>query len=306
MEKFNLPNKSVLNSQTILSDTFVARLYSQRGFTIEEAIETETCDIINYDYSNIHTVDKESIKEQVMLNNQVIMYLNIRLTDIPSDKIIKAPSSYKHSSYTPFVCIGWSDFDYLTSYDEQGKKIKNRGYLMVCPINEPIDKEHACFLPYKYVKYEEEKAFPFIKEVWFFSNVDEVVIPPRNKIEMRIGDFLFKDNGKFFETDATALYHTKGNPIVPLRRIAERLDYTVKWSNWKKTIVLTKDCTEIIIKIGEDKCHINGIETPLFLPIIIDKDSGRSYATLGVIKTIFKCDAEFIKEKELIKIYRDE
>ena len=299
MESSNLPTKSLTMSYRDLSNSYVAQLYHTKGHTIKQAIEADECDIIDYDYSRVGDINKEKIKERVLFSNHVIMYLDIDLAEISSDKIIKPPSR-EVSTSVPFICVGWSDYEYLKSYSKQGEKIKNRGYLMVYPIDKPYTVEDLYYLPYKFVKNEEG----IVREVWCFNNVEYTVIPPRQRIEMRIGETIIKDGDKHYETDSEAYYHVKGNPMIPLRFVAERLGYSVAWKRFRKTIILNRDSDEIIIKVGENKSFVNGVEIRTFLPVHINKYNRRSYVTLGFIRNIFDCDAEFVKQKELIKIYR--
>ena len=302
MEKNTLPSKALLTSWRNLSNTYVACIHYTKGCTIKQAVDEGICDVINYDFSNVHVVDKEKIKEQTLVNNNVLLYLDIDLKEVPSDRIIKPPSC-KTTTSVPFICVGWSDYEYLNSYTKQGKKIKNRGYLMLCPIEKPIIKENIYYLPYKFVKSNDEHNL--VREVWYFNDINETVIPARSRIEMNIGDNIFKYDGHHYETDAPPYYHLQGNPMVPLRTIAERFGYTVTWKRRTKTITISKNDTEITLKVGDKKCFINGVETTMFLPVHINKTNKRSYVTLGFIRNIFDCDAEFIKETELIKIYKN-
>lgn len=300
MENSSLPTKALTTSHRDLSNSYVAHLYHTKGYSIKQAIEADECDIIDYDYSKVGDIDKEKIKERVLFSNHVIMYLDIDLVEISSDKIIKPPSC-EISTSVPFICVGWSDYEYLKSYAKQGKKIKNRGYLMLYPIDKPYTEENLYYLPYKFVKNEGH----VVREVWYFNNVESTVIPPRQRIEMLIGDNIIKDGDRHYEVDASAYYHIKGNPMVPIRIVAEHLGYTVTWKRFSKVIILNKDSVEIVLKVGENKCFVNGTEITTFLPVTIDKYNNRAYVTLGFIRSIFDCDAEFIKSKQLIKIYRN-
>lgn len=303
MEKRSLPSKALTTINHNLSNTYVACLYYTKGYTIKQAIDDDMCDIIDYDYSNIGVIDKDKIKEQVLINNSVLLYLDIDLTEVPSDRIIKPPSC-KTTSSVPFICVGWSDYEYLNSYTKQGKKIKNRGYLILRLIDEASREGDLYYLPYKFVKNGETEQL--VREVWSFNDVKKTVIPPRRRIEMFIGDNIIRDGDKHYEVDACAYYHLKGNPMIPIRIVAERLGYTVIWKRFSKTIILNKNSIEIVLKVGENKCFVNGTEVTSFLPVTIDKDNKRAYVTLGFIRNIFNCDAEFIKPKQLIKIYRND
>lgn len=302
MDKRSLATKAILEPKGDLTNSFIARLYRSNGLTIKESIEANECDVINYDYSNVNVISKDKIKEQVLFSKYVILYLNIDLTQVPSDRIIKPPSC-EVTKTVPFVCLGWSDHEYLNSFNKQGKKVRNRGYLMLYPIDRPIIKENLYYLPYKFVKNDEDEKL--VQEVWYLNDVDNTIIPYRTRIEMKMGETIFKDAEKHYESDVAPYYHIKGNPLIPLRVIAEHFGYTVSWKRFTKTIILNKDSKEIIIKVGENKCFINGIESRMFLPVYINKDTKRSYVTLGVIRNIFNCDAEFIKEDQLIKIYKN-
>lgn len=303
MEKQYLPQKTMITLEQDLSKSYVSHLYHAKNLTIKEAVEAEECDVIDYDYSNVGVVDKRNIREQVLFGNVVVMYLDVDLTEIPSTGIIKPPS-YKINTAVPFVCIGWSDYEYLTSLNEQGKQIKNRGYLILCQMDELHMKEKLYYLPYKFVKSGEDEGV--VREVWSFIDIHKTVIPTRSKIEMTIGENIFKDGESHYETDAVPFYHEQGNPLIPLRIVAEHLGYTVNWEKRKKIITLTKpDATVVVLKIGEKRCLVNGVEIQTHLPVYIDKCTKRSFVTLGFVRCIFGCEAEFVKSDELIKIYRN-
>lgn len=299
----NIANKLIKSSQKNLAESFIAHLYKSKGYSIGKALQLDECEVLGTNLITKKTT-KTQIKEYVMANSDVILYLDVNLEEIESTKIIKY-SSLTTEKLIPFVCIGWSDYEYVTSVSVEGKKMKNRGFFILQPITSNIEEENFYYLPYKFFKSEETNGETLIREVWCFDNIAKVVIPTRPRIEMRIAERIFKDSGVYYETDGFPCYSANGNPLVPLRTIATRFGYNVSWNKRKKLITLTKPDTSITVHVGDKHCIKNG-KTVLFgVPVEINVSNKRSYVSLGFIKAVFNCDGEFVKEGELIKIFRN-
>ena len=292
------------SSQKNLTESFIAHLYKSKSFSIGQALVLNECEVLGTNLINEETT-KSKIKEYVMANNDVVVYLNVNLEEIESTKIIKSPPSYTSTNLVPFVCVGWSDYDYLTSI-VKGKKIRNRGYFILHPITSSFEEENFYYLPYKFFKSEENEEESLIREAWCFRDITKAIIPKRSTIEMHIGDRIFKDSNTHYETDAVPFYGPKGNPLIPLRTIAQRLGYAVSWNKRKKLVTLTKpDTTTILIEVGKTHCIKDGKTILFSVPVYINKHNKRTYVSLGFVKSVLGCHGEFVKKREIIKIFRN-
>ena len=81
----------------------------------------------------------------------------------------------------------------------------------------------------------------------------------KNLIVMEIGNESYFNNIEKFAFDV-APEITKDRTFVPLRSIAEGFGFDVAYDDSEKTITLTKDDTEVIFTIGEEKFIVNGEE----------------------------------------------
>lgn len=294
MEK--IPTNLIKSTHENITECFAAHLYKSKGLTIKHALELDMCEI--KDTANQLKITEE-IKANVLEGNDVLLYLNTDLEYARLGNVITNKGNGQN--YIPFICIGWSDYDYVITLDDNNKKIRNRGFYIVCPIDKLPVSENLYYIPYKLAKTADRGI---IEEMWTFNNIKSSVIPFRQKIEMRIGRDMFTDSGKNYETDAIAHYYN-GNPMIPLRTLAERLGYTVRWDRRNKTAILTNyDLKEIKVKEGYNYCKVNEEDIPLTIAPYINKYSNRMFITIGFVKHVFNLDAKFDTKRETIIIYR--
>lgn len=80
---------------------------------------------------------------------------------------------------------------------------------------------------------------------------------------------IYLDDGELDLTADTQVQNVKGSVMVPLRVVAEQLNYSVKWNNMTKTAIIEREGIELKLVINDSTAEVAGapvkLETPPFL-----------------------------------------
>ncbi len=117
-----------------------------------------------------------------------------------------------------------------------------------------------------------------------------------NQLILTIGSYDASVNGQTVSIDAAPKI-VNDRTMLPARFVAENLGASVAWdATAPGTVTITKDSTEIIIKIGEPFATVNGDQIPLDAPAFIEHD--RTYTPIRFLSEKLGGHAEWIAETQ--------
>ncbi len=117
-----------------------------------------------------------------------------------------------------------------------------------------------------------------------------------NQLILTIGSYDASVNGQTVSIDAAPKI-VNDRTMLPARFVAENLGASVAWdATAPGTVTITKDSTEIIIKIGEPFATVNGEQIPLDAPAFIEHD--RTYTPIRFLSEKLGGHAEWIAETQ--------
>lgn len=280
-------------------ELYFNKLCKETGLTL---IQSELKDLCECSTDNIFLKTKQEVKAAIYTCKKVILYLNI--TDEQAKEEVYISSDNEINRAKTFAIIGWSDYEYVKVRTNLNLLKRHRGYFMVVPTDEVIEPNNIHYIPYAHFDICDDK--PFVREVWAIRNLEEDIREKeRSGFKLRIGDNCIVCDGVEHCIDACAYYHTWGNPLVPIRQVAERIGYTVKWSRFKHVIELISNDNHIHINTKKNICTVNGEVVELSVPVSINKYTKRAYANLGFIRHVLGLDAKFDKATETVHIFTD-
>lgn len=104
----------------------------------------------------------------------------------------------------------------------------------------------------------------FAKKVLGFAMSAAIVLGAFNQIEVQASeDLILWVDGRYIQADANP-YIEEGRTLVPVRFIAESLDYKVQWRPEDRTVIISDDDDTIVMTIGSNIARHNGVETRLY------------------------------------------
>lgn len=292
---FELPKLDCRNS-------FFTQLCTDTGYALIESASKGKCQCAE---TNELLMSNQAIKEAVLAKKNVLLYLAIDSCRVDEPVY----TTYDRAvAVLPFIIVGWSDYQSVSVKTPLGITKRHRGYFTVVPAFREITEEDIHYIPYKHFKISDvpQDETSFVNEVWAINNLETDIIAPKRKgFELVIGKDCIVCDGISYCTDACAFYHTEGTPLIPIREIAQRLGYDVKWSRFTRTIDMTAYGRHIRLFIGKNKCLVDGAEVKLNIAPIINKYTKRAYVNLSFVRHILKLEAKFNKETETVYVYTD-
>jgi Copper amine oxidase N-terminal domain. len=136
------------------------------------------------------------------------------------------------------------------------------------------------------------------------SSLTEIKIKINSNI-LEINNYIiYIDSNKLVRVE---LYQKKGEILVPLRAVAEALNYTVKWNELRKEIILENSGSDMTIRTHnkfpliktyhEGKSYVGYLDMYL---IMIMHD--RTYVSVDFIRDILNCDVTWCEDDSTILI----
>lgn len=106
-------------------------------------------------------------------------------------------------------------------------------------------------------------------------------------------------NNKILEMDVDPVIEN-GNTLVPVRSISEALGAKVTWDKSTKTVNLTKENSNISLKLWNKNAKVNDKEVTLDMPAKIFND--RTFVPLRFISETFGCEVNWDKASKTITL----
>src|SRR5690554_4727601 len=105
-------------------------------------------------------------------------------------------------------------------------------------------------------------------------------------------DIVVKIDGQAVDfPDAKPFINEDSRTLCPVRFIAENLGAEVEWNGANKTVLITKESTEILLTIGKNTALVNGTEKDFdTVPQIFEN---RTYVPLRFISEAFNMDVDW-------------
>jgi exopolysaccharide biosynthesis protein len=164
---------------------------------------------------------------------------------------------------------------------EKGQYKRNKryynGYFKQCYINVTLREEQALQLfIHKFTRnFIAFSLTLFIVLLLLFGALAPVRAESRESLNSgklpQSSEIRINFNNKFLETDVPPIIR-EGRTLVPFRAIFETLGLEVQYIEQTKTIIGTKEDTEIVLRVDSDKAVVNGKEVNLEVPAVIVKD----------------------------------
>lgn len=281
---------------------FFNQLCEETGLTLIQSVLKNKCQCST---DNVLLKSKDEIKQAIVNGKNVLLYLNI--TKEMSEEPIYNKFDINYDKVKSFLIVGWEDYAYLTVKTALGVNKRHRGYFMVVPTSEIISEDNIHYIPYKVFDIgDKDDDCDFVKEVWSITNLDtDITEVERPGYKFKIGSDIIVVDGCEENIDAGAYYHSFGNPLVPVREVASRLGYKVKWNRFKRTIELTSHRQTIIIPIDRQYCYVNGVKNSIQFSVTINKYTKHAYMNLGFVRHILGLEAAFDKKTETVHIFTE-
>jgi CubicO group peptidase (beta-lactamase class C family) len=114
-------------------------------------------------------------------------------------------------------------------------------------------------------------------------------------------DIVVKIDGEVVNfPDAKPFINEDSRTLCPIRFIAENLGADVEWNGGAKTVLITKESTEILLTIGDNTAIVNGTEKTFdTVPQIFEN---RTYVPLRFISETFNMDVDWDGETKTVLI----
>jgi hypothetical protein len=103
---------------------------------------------------------------------------------------------------------------------------------------------------------------------------------------------------KSFLTFSSSPYMKNDRVLVPLRNIAEALDFTVTWNKEDNTATCAKDGKEIMLVIGTDRASVNGTEYSM--DAASELTNGMTFVPLRFLSEQFGISVEWCQETQTV------